>query len=71
MKVATLAVIGGVIFFGGCANHRTFRQGGAPGTTTVPDSTPSLGLPSPTLPGQNNSSPFGPGHSVQLLADDP
>src|SRR5262245_36974276 len=62
MKVAALALTG-VMLFGGCAANRTFHQGatgGSGGSLAAPDSTPSLGLPSTTLPGQSNSSSFGP-----------
>ncbi|MGE5194427.1 MAG: M14 family zinc carboxypeptidase, partial [Deltaproteobacteria bacterium] len=64
MKVAAIAVISGVAFFCGCSTNRTFRPGvteGSSGASAVPDSAPSLGLPSLTLPGQSNSSSYGPG----------
>jgi hypothetical protein len=63
MKVAAIAVIGGAVFLSGCSTNRTFRpglSGGAGGSPAAPDSSPSLGLPSLTFPGQNNSSSYGP-----------
>jgi protein MpaA len=63
MKVAVIAVLGGVVFFCGCSTTRTFRPGmtgGGAGSSVGPNSTPSLGIPSPTFPGQSNSSSYGP-----------
>src|SRR5258708_37037782 len=64
MKVATIAVVFSVVVLCGCSTNRAFRPsvtGGAGGAAVPSESTPSLGFPSPTIPGQNNSSSFGSG----------
>lgn len=73
MKFTAIALTCGVLVFGGCASNRAYRptaaggMGAPSGAAGIPDSTPSLGSPSPTLPGQGNTSAYPPVQSGPSL----
>jgi hypothetical protein len=57
MKFTAIAVIFSAVVLGGCSTNRAYRPGmtgGSGGASGIPDSRPSLGLPTPTFRGQDN-----------------
>lgn len=70
MKITAMAVICGAVVLCGCTANRAFRPGmtgSSGGASAVPDSTPTLGLPSPTFRSHGNSSSYGPSRNGPSL----
>lgn len=73
MKLTAIALTCGVLVIGGCASNRAYRHSTAGGMTVpggaagIPDSTPTLGNPSSTLPSQGNTSAYPPVQSGPSL----
>src|SRR5579863_9291608 len=64
MRVAAIAVVCSVVVLCGCAGNRGFgpssSTGGSAASSSLPDTTPSLGNPFPSFPSQDSSSSYKP-----------